>query len=304
MAHQHPHPTHQTDPARFVSEVARQLAGAGDVGYFGPDSAMWLINREVVVGLGFARAVLMQLAHPWVAQAIVDHSSWETQPLDRLLATAMAAEVLVFGSRAQADATAARIRKIHMRVRGTLPEDVGRWKKGTPYRADDPEALLWVLATLLDTALVVYEACFGRLPARTVAAYLQDGARLGELLGVPRELVPPDRRALSRYIEAMVDDGTVAVSRAGVRLGRDMLRLRLRARPRTFWTLYNSSTVAIGIVALPEKLRRQYRIGLHPLDRQLYRGLSLAGRLVLPRLPEKLRVDPITRQAMTRLGST
>ena len=41
------------------------------------------------------------------------------------------------------------LRRVHKRIAGT--DD-----RGEPYRALDPELLLWVHATLIDTALAIY----------------------------------------------------------------------------------------------------------------------------------------------------
>src|SRR5947209_4485053 len=85
--------------------LCRQADTAEDSGYFGPSSAIWKLHREAVLSLGLGRALLLQLAHPWVAQAAADHSTFQSEPIGRLVATVSAAELLVFGSRAQADAT-------------------------------------------------------------------------------------------------------------------------------------------------------------------------------------------------------
>src|SRR5919199_5161452 len=124
------------DPRRWAAWLCAQLATAEDAGHFGPSSALWQLNREAVLGLGLGRAVLMQLAHPWVAQAVVDHSPAADRPLDRLLTTATAAELLVFGSRAQADRAAARIRQVHRRGTGVVGEDGGPWGRGGRGRGD------------------------------------------------------------------------------------------------------------------------------------------------------------------------
>ena len=38
-----------------------------------------------------------------------------------------------------------------------LERDVGPFPAGTPYAADDPELLMWVLFSLVDSGIVVYE---------------------------------------------------------------------------------------------------------------------------------------------------
>src|SRR5579884_25092 len=153
--------------------LRRHLAEATDDGYFGPGSAIWQIHVEGILAVGIGRALLLQLAHPWVAQAVADHSTFREQTLERLVHTIGAAGLLVFGSRAQADWTAAHIRHVHTRINGVLREDVGRWRAGTPYTAEDPDALLWVLATLMDTTLLAYESVFGPLAAAAIEEYLE-----------------------------------------------------------------------------------------------------------------------------------
>jgi hypothetical protein len=55
-------------------EVVRALAPGEMEGVFGPDSLTWRIDREALTFLGAGRALLLQLAHPWVAAAIAEHS--------------------------------------------------------------------------------------------------------------------------------------------------------------------------------------------------------------------------------------
>lgn len=286
--------------SRLMASVGMELACAEDSGYFGPSSAMWLLNRELVLSLGLGRALLLQIAHPWVAQAVIDHSAIGSRPIDRLLATGVAAELLIFGSRSQADAAAARIRKVHARVHGVLSEDVGRWKQGTRYRADDPEALLWVLVTLLDTALVTYDSCFGRLPRSIERAYLSEGAQLGAMLGVPPEIVPRDRAALTRYVQTMIEDGTVRVGSVALGLATQLIELPESAHTSRMWRLYTASSFAAAVALMPETLRSQYGFALDRRHRHLYRALGVLGRILIPRLPAAVRIDPITRRAIER----
>jgi uncharacterized protein (DUF2236 family) len=285
-----------------LAQVTRHLqsivAAAEDTGYFGPGSAIWMIGREAITSLGLDRALLLQLAHPWVAQAVHDHSDVVAHPLQRLVTTATSAELLVFGSRSQADQVAARIRAVHSRVRGTLAEDAGRWRRGDPYRADDPDALLWVLATLIDTSIVVYEACLGRLPERTVASYLSDAARIGEMLGLPARMVPGDRAALTRYLDTMLTDGTIAVSSAA----RD-LAARIHTLPEVtegghYWRAYHALSTGIARATLPKALLQQYDMVPGRRERLRYHIAGRAARRLLPRLPSVLRVDPVTRRAI------
>jgi uncharacterized protein (DUF2236 family) len=277
--------------------LCQQLRTTEDWGYFGPTSTIWALHREACLGVGLGRALLLQLAHPWVAQAVVDHSAVRDQPLDRLVRTVVAAELLVFGSRRQADAVAARLRALHGRIRGILPADVGAWRAGTPYRADDPDALLWVLVTLVDTTLRVYEASLGRLAERTVRAYLADAARLGALLGVAVP-VPADRAALERYMGAMIGSGTVAVGPAAREVATALLHVPVL--PSLSWRAYSALTRAVATSMLPEELRAAYGPAFAAHHPPFHWAGGVLARALLPRLPRRLRDDPIAAIAIER----
>ena len=52
-------------------------------GVFGPSSMMWHIDKEAAIFLGAGRALLLQLAHPWIAAAIAQHSQTLADPIGR-----------------------------------------------------------------------------------------------------------------------------------------------------------------------------------------------------------------------------
>ena len=55
-------------------------------------------------------------------------------------------DAVAFGTKARADKLTAHVRAMHRTVSGELPEAAGPFPSGTPYRADDPKLLLWILA--------------------------------------------------------------------------------------------------------------------------------------------------------------
>src|ERR687883_673283 len=67
------------DPWHVGRWLRQELASAEDLGYFGPSSAAWTVHREAVLSTGLLRALLLQLAHPWVAQAVADHSTFQAE---------------------------------------------------------------------------------------------------------------------------------------------------------------------------------------------------------------------------------
>ncbi len=282
-------------------QMREDLRQAEDEGYFGPSSAIWRVHRETILGLGLLRSLLMELAHPWIAQAVVDHSRFPQQPTERLLAIVEASVLLVFGSRSQADRAAGRIRGVHARIQGVLTEDTGRWRRGTPYRADNPEALLWVWITLVDTTLRLYDYCFGALDTGEERAYLRDAARLGTMLGIPLEFLPEDRRALDAQTSQWLADGTLAVGTPARRAAAQLVRLPLLGLPAPLLWLYRSLQLSVARRFLPPDLRRQFGA---VLDSHRIGAVSLSAvPHLVRRVPARLRTDPIAGVAVYRWGS-
>src|SRR3977135_2599803 len=123
-------------------------------GLFSEDSITRRVNRENILLLGGGRALLMQLAHPKVAAGVDEHSDFRTHPIRRLRRTIRMTMAIVFGDRETALGAAGAVSQVPANVRGRN------------YRALDPDLLLWVHATLAETALVTYETFVKRLVAR------------------------------------------------------------------------------------------------------------------------------------------
>jgi len=103
--------------------------------------------------LGAGRALLMQLAHPWVATAIADHSSALSDRIGRFHRTFEVVFTVVFGSLDQALATSRQLHQRHASIQGVVSEAIGSHPAGSGYFANEVSALTWVHATLVDSAL-------------------------------------------------------------------------------------------------------------------------------------------------------
>src|SRR5947207_4976533 len=101
----------------------------------------WLVHRERLLLLGWGRAILLQFAHPLVAQAVADHSGFRAERLGgwrRLHRTLGAMLRLTFGDADDVARTARRINGVHATVRGGLTRDAAGFAGGTAYSASDP----------------------------------------------------------------------------------------------------------------------------------------------------------------------
>src|SRR6266480_708677 len=118
---------------RLVSERDLEAAldlvparAAGSIeGIFGPASMTWRIDREAIIFLGAGRALLLQLAHPWVAAAVAEHSRTFADPIGRFRRTFDIVFSMVFGSLDKALSAAGRLHRRHAMIVGHLPEAIG-----------------------------------------------------------------------------------------------------------------------------------------------------------------------------------
>ena len=266
--------------------------------YFTDASTIRQVYRERALALAGPRALLMQAAHPLAVSGLLAHSSALEEPYERLMRTAEVMSTVTFGTRAEADLVTRRVRAMHRRVSGKLHHPAGRFKAGTPYRADDPELLLWVLYTLVDSAIVVYRKYVGALDDHAQAAFWDDYKVVGRLFGLRKADLPPSIHDLRRYGDDMLSGDALQISDWARTRAREIVLeppAPLAARPLV--EAINFITVAL----LPERIRRDY--GFMPLPPAWIRRALVAGgaeyvkRGVIPFLPARLRYVPPARAA-------
>ena len=261
--------------------------------YFDDESLLRRLNRERVMALSGPRALLMQAAHPLAVTGLLAHSSALDAPYERLARTAKVMHTIGFGSREDADSVTRHVRAMHRSVRGRLKEPVGRYPAGAEYRADDPELLLWVLFTLVDSSLVVYRAYVGALSADEEVALWKDYRLVGRLFGLRPSDMPRTLTDLDDYRRSMLDGDILHVTDWARERARAIVLeppVPLSARPLV--ETVNFVTIAL----LPDRIREQY--GFSPLPPVLVRkalvraGAEYIKRGVLPFMPQRLRLRP------------
>jgi len=267
-----------------------------DGGYFGPESATWKIEREAIVLLAGARAVLMQLAHPLVAAGVSAHSRYMQDPLGRADSTFMLSLMLAFGSTSTARQAARTINRLHTHVYGTLPENAGDYASGTFYRARDAKLMLWVHATLVDSILLVYSLFIGPLSVEEQEQYYQETKRLARLLGLSAADMPATVEDLRQYVHEMVYSNQLAATPQAREIARAVLFPPIPDALRPLMHLHLQLTCAL----LPQPVREIYGLDWDNKRQLLFELATIGMRQVIPRLPISLRVLPITRKMMNR----
>jgi uncharacterized protein (DUF2236 family) len=267
------------------------MSAAGDSsnGYFAPDGEAWRVGRELALLLGGGRALLLQVAHPLVAAGVAEHSDYRRDPWKRLEGTMSAVWSIVFGSRAQADRASARVRAMHSRVHGHTVAPMGPFPAGTPYSALDDELLMWVHATLVDTALLVYGRWVQPLSDDEQAAYYEEMKTAAELFGTPAEVMPATLSDFRTYMEEMLDSPAICATETARDIAAAVMHPPLPLPLRPVMELANLVTAGL----MPPRLRREYGLAWDPARAVLVAASRETTRRLLMRLlPSRLRTLP------------
>ena len=279
-------------------ELKRVVASAtsAEAGLFGPESLTWRVDREAALFLGAGRALLLQLAHPWVAAGITQHSTTLTNPIGRFHRTFEIMFTLVFGDLDQAVGAARRLHRGHSAIMGRLPTTAGRFEKRTPYCANDAAALMWVHATLTETALIAHDLILPPLTVEERERYYQEARLLGAVFGLSVEEQPPNWEAFAGYNERMWRSETIAVSPEARQIAERIFSgAGTLLRPPSWYR-------AVTTHLLPEVLRAGFclRYGVEE-RRTAERALAWIGR-AYPALPSRLRYVGPYQEAVGRLS--
>jgi uncharacterized protein (DUF2236 family) len=275
-----------------------RLAADPILGFHGPDSQMWRINREaVLLGAGPA-ALLLQIAHPLVAEGVAAHSDYPADAFGRLRRTLRTTLAMVFGDGPAAERAVARLNHVHAGVRGAVTDPDAREAAGAAdYRALDPQLLLWVQATLIVTSVRAYERWVGPLSPSEREAFWQEARAVGHRLGIPEWVSPATWPDLEAWFEAQLGPGgPIVVTPTARRLAKDIVRPPLPFVPGPLVDL----AALPGLGLLPGRIRADYGIPWSGRRAALARALGWSIRAWVTTIPHSWRAMPQARAAERR----
>jgi uncharacterized protein (DUF2236 family) len=273
-----------------------------DPGVFGPGSVTWRVVREPLILLSGGRALLMQIAHPLVAQGVVDHSRFETEPFSRLLATVRWVMETVFGTTSEARAACYRVTEAHIPVHGVLAtaNATEHIAGSTPYSAFDSDLALWVHATLVESMLLGYQALIGRLTRAECDRFVREWDSVASLLGVRPAHPWRTSSDLYAYVDAQMAAGLVHPVESSRLAGRTVLN------PPFPWPGLRPASHLLAFMTagfLPPPLRGGYQLSWTATDQRVFDDLCAVSRALHPHLPRRLRMSPLYDLARQRLIS-
>ena len=276
--------------------MVQSAAVGGPAGIFGPGSVAWRIDREAAIFFGAGRALLLQLAHPWVAAAIAQHSQTLTDPIGRFHRTFNVAFTMVFGTTGQALAAARRLHRRHAGISGVLTESSGAFAAGSKYRANDVASLRWVHATLTDSALVAYQLVNPPLSIDGRERYYTEARLSAALFGIPQNALPENWADFAGYVDQMFTSQILAVSDAGRRIAAELFSGAATGWRTPLW--YRALTARL----LPPRLRQEFELPYGPSEhRSAERALTMLRHLY-PWMPARLRYVAPYHEALARLA--
>ncbi len=280
-------------------DLVRANAAGPVAGVFGPASLTWQIDREAVIFLGAGRALLLQLAHPWVAAAIAEHSRTLADPIGRFHRTFDIVFAMVFGSLDRALLSSRQLHRRHTMIVGQMPETVGPFAAGSRYCANDIPSLRWVHATLVETALMAHDLVLPPLSAEERERYWTESQLFGALFGLTADDLPADWSGFAAYTTAMAQSETLTVSPAAREIAAQIFG---GARP---WLRPPRWYRALTASMLPERLRTGFGFELDERDTKSADNALKWIKRVYPKLPDRLRYVGPYQEAQARLnGST
>jgi len=248
-----------------------------------------------VTGLSGPRALLVMAAHPVAFAGFFAHTGALDDPYARLERTATVMNAIAFGTREEADRLTRRVRAMHRRVEGELREPAGPFPAGTPYRGDDPEHLLWILAALAESAMLVYGKYARTLSRDERDELWRDYRVVGRCFGLREREMPLDIEGFDAYMAERYASPELVVTPQARELAIDIvLKPPVPLHFRPLLELVNQITVGL----LPPRVREQYGFSWDPVRAvALHGGAEYVKRVLVPVLPERVRMLPMARAA-------
>jgi uncharacterized protein (DUF2236 family) len=280
----------------------------GDPGLYGPGSEGWRLDREAMLLLGAGpRSLLMQIAHPLVAEGVDQHSAFRADPWLRLQGTLRSILRIVYGTTPAARAEIRRLNALHRGIGGPVRDPDARRAHGERYSARDPELAMWVHATLVDSTIESYDAWLEPYDRAARARFYAETRPIGRAFGIPDALLPADIDAFDAYMARMLAaNGPIHVSPIAREIARTILNPPLGPvipplgwvpSQAYAWTLWP----AVGL--LPPRLRDEFGLRWGPLERGVSAWLVAGWRGWRPLVPTALRWVAQARAADKRVAA-
>jgi len=265
-------------------------------GLFGPESMFWHVVRYSTTFAGAGRTILLQTAHPWIANGVKQHSRTMDDPISRFRGTFTNIFTMVYGNLDQVLDSAIQVHNLHRKIVGKIEEDSGAFAAGSRYMANEVNAMIWVHATLWEGAAYMYETFIGKLTAEQKEQYYKESKMFAYLFGIPEEALPPNWNEFMEYNQKMWASDQLNVQAAAKEIVKFIFSIHKPLRP-----LMNRYKVMTSLMT-PEPVRAQYNMPPDtPENRRIFERDVRMIRRAIPLLPKHIKYMPPYLEAQRRL---
>ncbi|MFK7804912.1 MAG: oxygenase MpaB family protein [Anaerolineae bacterium] len=270
--------------------IAEDKLISDEAGYFGPESVVWKIFREPCILLGGYRAIMLQMAHPAVAQGVEQSSSFRNDMIGRARRTIQAMNSLIFGSKEQALKAATIMHHIHHQVKGVVPDGIDSSWAGQRFRANALDLKNWVGLTTFDTVIIYFEKFVRPLSSVEKEQLAQEGHTLALLCGLPPEYHHQTLESQIVLRDEIFAGDELVVADVASGIVKDL-----------FGVTPGSLDERITYGLLPPAVRELYQIPWSDADQEAHEKLAQKISFLNRSLPKAVRYIPAWYQANTRV---
>ncbi len=267
-----------------------------DQGLYGPDSVTWRIHGDPAMALAGFRSLLLQAVHPLVMAGFDANTVMRNDPWGRLRRTGDWVATVTYGTTEEAEQAGRVLRAVHASLHPGVEPETGR-----AYRVDDPELLLWVHCTEVESFLSTYRRCGGPLEPGDGDRYVDEMRASARLVGLDPSQVPRTEAEIEDYYRRVRPQLQVtSVARRNALWGfvppmPRAVALGTPARPA--W----ATLVGIAGAMLPRWARRLYGLPGLPTTDLTATVSGRAVRTALAALPDEWIHSPAQRAARERV---
>jgi uncharacterized protein (DUF2236 family) len=229
-----------------------------DEGYFPEGSMLREVHSQRAVGLHYGlRGLAIGALHPLTYIGTATHTRNPEKPFTRLANTATMFEIVMFGSKQEADKVLKAVARMHKPVEGSIPKAAGEFSAGTRYSAVDPELMLWTLAVIADSGMYFYELLVRKLSFDEKERLWQDYVRFGELFGMKKGTAPKTYTEFRQWFDGMLNSPKMHLTEGAKEMG-----LAIAFDTPLSWYAYPYKRFRNALMrgSLPRRVRELYGI--------------------------------------------
>ncbi|MFG2437666.1 oxygenase MpaB family protein [Streptomyces sp. NPDC048508] len=252
---------------------------AGETPLFGPESEFRAFFDDPRWALAMIRATVLEAAHPQIAAALADNSTFVAHPWRRLRNTFLSTRRMFDADPAVREREAARLNRLHSRMSGAD-------SRGRAYDAMDRATRAWVVAALFESAVTMFRLSGQPLGQDTMERMYAEYRHFLAALEGDAGALPEQLGDFWRYFDRVVEEELENTEAARIILFRLFDHLpapALLAGAPTLWAagraVVGPLLGAITVASLPETYRRKAGLPETPGAPTLMQGAYLATGL-------------------------